>query len=115
MKIKIFSNVAKVCVVLLVVSTLIYRITEIMLFKGTVGYSFSSAITGMITLILLLAVSFFCLHKKQKWGFWYCLFLFIFLLLAYLFKAPFVWPYAVFVILSIIPIISLFILKKEFK
>ena len=115
MKIKIFFNVVKICVVLLAISTIIYRITEIMLFKGTAGYSLPSAIIGMITLVLLLAISFFCLYKKQKWGFWYSLILLILLLLAYLFKAPFVWPYAVFVILSIIPIILLFILRKEFK
>lgn len=115
MKTKIFFSIAKISVVLLALFTLFYRITEIMLFKGTEGYSLPVNISGMIILFLLLAVFFFGLQKRQKWGFWYGLVLSILLLLAYSFKAPFVWPYAVIVILLIIPFVLLFILRKEFK
>lgn len=114
MKTKILFGIAKVSVVLLALFTLLCRIIEINLFKGTEGYSLPYNISGMVVLFLLLAVFFFGLQKKQKWGFWYGLVLSIFLLLAYLFKAPFVWPYAVIVILLVIPFILLFILRKEF-
>lgn len=114
MKTKILFGIAKVSVVLLALFTLLCRIIEINLFKDTEGYSLPYNISGMVVLFLLLAVFFFGLQKKQKWGFWYGLVLSIFLLLAYLFKAPFVWPYAVIVILLVIPFILLFILRKEF-
>ena len=115
MKTKILFNIAKTCVVLLILSTSIYRITEIMLFKGIEAYSLPRNISGMVALFLLLVIFFIGLWKKQKWGFWYGLSLSIFLLLAYLFKTPFVWPYAVIVTLSVIPIILLLVLKREFK
>ncbi|PIU99367.1 hypothetical protein COS59_00115 [Candidatus Wolfebacteria bacterium CG03_land_8_20_14_0_80_36_15] len=115
MKTKILFSIAKICVVLLMLFTLIYRITEIMLFKGTEGYSLPFAISGMTALFLLLVIFFIGLRKKQKWGFWYGFILSILLLLVYLFKAPFVWPYAVNVVLLAIPIILLFVLKREFK
>ncbi|TSC95896.1 MAG: hypothetical protein Athens071426_41 [Parcubacteria group bacterium Athens0714_26] len=115
MKTKILFSIAKICVILLILSTFIYRITEIMLFKGTEGYSLPYNIFGMITLFLLLTIFFIGLWKKRKWGFWYGLILSILLLLAYLFKAPFVWPYAVIVTLLVIPTILLFVLKREFK
>ena len=115
MKIKIFFNIAKISIVLLAFVTLFYRITEIMLFRGTEGYSLPGNISGMMALFLLLVVFFIGLQKKQKWGFWYGLVLSIFLLLAYLFKTPFVWPYAVIVVLLLILIILLLVLKREFK
>ncbi|MDP1728818.1 MAG: hypothetical protein Q8L27_01300 [archaeon] len=115
MKTKILFSIAKISVVLLIISTSIYRITEIMLFRGTEGYSLSSNISGMMALFILLIIFFIGLQKKKKWGFWYGLVLSIFLLLAYSLKTPFVWPYAVNVILLATPLILLFILKKEFK
>lgn len=115
MKIKILFSIAKISVVLLALFTLFYRITEIMLFKGTEGYSLPFNVSGMIVLFLLLTVFFIGLQKKRKWGFWYGLVLSVLLLLAYLFKTPFVWPYAVIIILLLIPSILLFVLKREFK
>jgi len=69
MKTKILFNIAKICVILLILSTLVYRITEIMLFKGTEGYSLPYNISGMIALFLLLVIFFIGLYKKQKWSF----------------------------------------------
>ena len=100
-------------IILLIIFSMIYRITEILLFKGTPNYSLSSNIFGMIALIALYALLFFGLLKRWKWIFWYGIILSIFLLLAYLFKNPFVWPYAINAILLIIVIICLFILKKK--
>ena len=109
---KIFI-LAYISIILLILFSMIYRITEIILFKGTAGYSLSSNISGMLALIAFYTLLFFGLLKKYKWIFWYGLILSIFLLLSYFFKSPFVWPYAVNAILLIIVIICLFILKKR--
>jgi len=71
MKTKIFFSIAKISIVLLALFTLFYRITEIMLFKGSEGYSLSHNISGMMILFLLLVIFFIGFQKKQKWGFWY--------------------------------------------
>ncbi|MFH1608455.1 MAG: hypothetical protein ABH951_00345 [Patescibacteria group bacterium] len=115
MKTKIFFIVAKVSVILIVLFTTVFRVTEIILFKGTEGYSLLYNISGMLFLLALLAVFYFVLQTRKKWGFWYSIIMSFFLLLAYLFKTPFNWFYAGVVILSVILIISLFIIRKDFK
>lgn len=106
-------TVALVCIALLALFSVIYRVTEIILFKGTEGYSVLSNVTGMLALVFLYALLFVALLKEWRWGFWYGLVLLIFLLIAYLLKSPFVWPYAVNSILFIIVIVLLFKLKKK--
>lgn len=106
--------VALVCVAVLAVFTFIYRITEIMLFKGTEGYSLPSNVLGMLSLLALLTLFFVVLLKRWKWGFWYGLSLSALLFLSYLFKSPFVWPYAINVALSLALIIILMISRKRF-
>ena len=110
---KLFT-IALVCVVMLAIFTVIYRITEIMLFKGTEGYSLSSNVFGMLSLLALLTLFFIVLLKRWKWGFWYGLILSAFLFLAYLFKSPFVWPYAINVVLLLALIVILVISRKRF-
>ena len=106
--------VALVCVALLAIFTLIYRIIEIMLFKGTEGYSLPYNVFGMLFLLALLILFFIVLLKRWKWGYWYGLILSGFLFLAYLFKTPFVWPYAVNVALSLALIAILIISRRRF-
>src|SRR3989344_3459133 len=111
---KKYFTIALVCVVLLAIFTFIYRITEIMLFKGTEGYSLLSNVFGMLSLLALLTLFFIVLLKRWKWGFWYGLILSAFLFLAYLFKSPFVWPYAINVVLLLALMIILVISRKRF-
>ncbi|MFH1608450.1 MAG: hypothetical protein ABH951_00320 [Patescibacteria group bacterium] len=115
MKTKVFFIVAKVSVILIALFTTIFRVTEIVLFKGTEGYSLATNVSGMLVLLALLIVFYFALQIRRKWGFWYSIFMSFFLLFAYLFKTPFNWFYAGVVVLSVVLIVSLFIIKKDFK
>ncbi|MEK6809496.1 MAG: hypothetical protein AABY40_02380 [Nanoarchaeota archaeon] len=110
---KLFT-IALVCVVALAIFTTIYRIWEIMLFKGTEGYSLPYNVSGMLSLLALLTLFYIVLLKRWKWGFWYGFVLSAVLFLSYLFKSPFVWPYAVNVVLSLALIIILVISRKRF-
>ncbi len=109
---KIFI-LAYTSIILLIIFSAVYRITEILLFNEAPDYSLFSNISGMLALIALYAFLFFGLLKKWKWIFWYGLMLSVFLLLSYLFKVPFVWPYAVNIVLLLIVIICLFVSKKR--